>query len=730
MKFIKITQNVKKLALAFFVVLFLLPSCKTPPSDSSGTPFSAGREGENAAVETAAEKEVPVPESLSPAETLLPAEPIVSADEKVSSAETEKPPETALSVPPAGAETANKAGEPQMLERIIRAEPQVENLNAESGSDRLSVSESAPVPKVGPAEGPESENKGKKSAKSAEKIEPAVKIVRASNTPAQASTPVPAQTPAREKGATSAGTANTKAPPTIISRTDAAPAQTSAGAVSKPAAAQSSAQVPTNTAGSRPQATNSGVERIQPAAEQTAPRHDSTPAARSAGTAARVKPAQANTPAPAQAASAGTANTKAQPTIISRTDAAPAQTSAGTANTAAAERIQPAAEQTAARQNSTPAVRSGGTAARVKPVQTSASTARTQSAPAQTPARQTDTPERPTAAQNAGVRTGSASTQASNTVAGSQPAAKNTGTKRAESADLSAESGFGLSSEPEVELASEDGSGSSSEAAAPAIVPRRSVNAKMNQFIDIPYSGRKWIFLGETEATSPPVVRFVNRTFSGDDTLFSVRAKNPGKTVLHFYRQDALENTYIDDYVAVEVLDEKAAGTNEHVRAAEIAFGKSASAEDAADSGAGNGLSSDAGKIAGNLPSALQTAVAKVSAAGQAQSAQNVQSSNGISEKDSAEAEQIYTAAQKAFEEKRYQDSLTSLTEYEASAGEDSDKALILRARVYESDSDKRNIKAALEAYEKIVNFFPESVFWDEAKRRSTYLRRFYFDIR
>lgn len=630
MKFIKITQNVKKLALAFFVVLFLLPSCKTPPSDPSDTPLSVGREGENAAAESAAEKEVPVPESLS-----------------------EISPESARSVPPAGAETADKAGEPQMLERIVRAEPQVENLNAESGSDRLSVSESAPVPKVGPAEGPESENKGKKSAKSAKKIEPAVKIVRASNTPAQASTPVPAQTPAREKGATSAGTANTKAPPTIISRTDAAPAQTSAGAVSKPAAAQSSAQVPTNTAGSRPQATNSGVERIQPAAEQTAPRHDSTPAARSAGTAARVKPAQ-----------------------------------------------------------------------------TSTSTARTQSAAVQTPARQTDTPERPTAAQNAGVRTGSASTQASNTVAGSQPAAKNTGTKRAESADLSAESGFGLSSEPEVELASEDGSGSSSEAAAPAIVPRRSVNAKMNQFIDIPYSGRKWIFLGETEATSPPVVRFVNRTFSGDDTLFSVRAKNPGKTVLHFYRQDALENTYIDDYVAVEVLDEKAVGTNEHVRAAEIAFGKSASAEDAADSGAGSGHSSDAGKIAGNLPSALQTAVAKVSAAGQAQSAQNVQSSNGISEKDSAEAEQIYTAAQKAFEEKRYQDSLASLTEYETLAGEDSDKALILRARVYESDSDKRNIKAALEAYEKIVDFFPESVFWDEAKRRSTYLRRFYFDIR
>lgn len=602
-KFVKIAQNVKKLTLAFCAVLFLLPACKTPSSDPSDTSFSARREGENAAVETAAEKEVPVPESLSPAETLLPAG-------------TEMPPESALSVPPAGAETANEVVEPQPLKRIVRAEPQVESLNAESGSDRLRVSEPAPASEVKPAERIESESEKKKNTESAEKIEPAVKIVRASNTSAQASTPAPAQ-------AASAGTANAKAQPAIISRTDAAPAQTSAGTASTPAAAQSSAQMPTNTAASRPQAINSGAERIQPAAEQTAARRDSTPAVRSDSTPARVTPAQ--TP----------------------------ETTAGSRQTTgtAAARIQSAAVQT----------------------QTTAA-----------------------------------------------------GTKRAESADLSAESGFGLSSEPEVELASEDGSGSSSEAAVPAIVPRRSVNAKINQFIDIPYSGRKWIFLGETEATSPPVVRFVNRTFSGDDTLFSVQAKNPGKTVLHFYRQDALENTYIDDYVAVEVLDEKAAGTNEHVRAAEIAFGKSTSAEDAASSPAAAGLSdgSSAGEGERTVSAASRPAAATgISAAG-------VETDSDATQKKSAEAEQLYAAAQKAFEEKRYEDSLTSLQEYEAVAGEDSDKALILRARVYESDSEKRNIKAALEAYEKIVDFFPESVFWDEAKRRSTYLRRFYFDIR
>lgn len=154
-------------------------------------------------------------------------------------------------------------------------------------------------------------------------------------------------------------------------------------------------------------------------------------------------------------------------------------------------------------------------------------------------------------------------------------------------------------------------------------------------------------------------MRFVNRTFSGDDTLFSVQAKNPGKTVLHFYRQDALENTYIDDYVAVEVLDEKAVGTNEHVRAAEIAFGQSASAQAAASSPAAAELSnaSSAGEGERTVPAAsLPAAATGVSAAGG-------KTASDAAQKKSAEAEQLYAAAQKAFEEKRYNDSLTSLQE-------------------------------------------------------------------
>ena len=646
-KFVKIAQNVKKLTLVFCAVLFLLPACKTPSSD---TPLSAAREGENAAAETAAEKEVPVPESVPQTETLLPAG-------------TEMPPESALSVPPAGAESADKAGEPQMLERIVRAKPQVESLNAESGSDRLRVSEPAPASEVKPAERIESESEKKKSTKSAEKIEPAVRIVRASNTPAQASTPAPAQ-------AASAGTANAKAQPAIISRTanaNAANAQPPTREKNMPSAGTAS----TSTATQTPTASEPQVRVVPP-------------------TSSAASASVANVPARESTIEA--AQTLSSPTIISRT-----------ANANAANAQLPA------REKNVPSAGTASTPARVTPAQTraNAGTARIQAE--NTPSAQSAIINRPAAARS--------SAQTPVTAAG---------TKRAESADLSAESGFGLSSEPEVELASEDGAGSSSETAVPAIVPRRSVNAKINQFIDIPYSGRKWIFLGETEATSPPVVRFVNRTFSDGDTLFSVQAKNPGKTVLHFYRQDALENTYIDDYVAVEVLDEKAVGTNEHVRAVEIAFGQSASAQDAASSPAAAGLSnaSSAGEGERTVPAAsLPAAATGVSAAGG-------KTDSDAAQKKSAEAEQLYAAAQKAFEEKRYNDSLMSLQEYEASAGEDSDKALILRARLYESDSEKRNIKAALEAYEKIVTFFPESVFWDEAKRRSTYLRRFYFDIR
>ncbi|MGI5173932.1 hypothetical protein H0R92_10100 [Treponema sp. OMZ 840] len=248
------------------------------------------------------------------------------------------------------------------------------------------------------------------------------------------------------------------------------------------------------------------------------------------------------------------------------------------------------------------------------------------------------------------------------------------------------------------------------------IVPQRFVRAKRNQFIDIPYPGKNWVFLGEIEAGDPPAVRYVNRVLAEHDTLFSIQAKNPGKTVLHFYKRDPLKNTHIDDYVEIEVSDEMLTG-NERVKAADAVFLSSASSEysyDAAPGAVTEALETDktsAEKSATLLKPADNAAV-------------------GSAERQTIDAESVYAQAEKAFGEKRYADALSFLAAYEALPDAKLDKALFLRARIFESDSDFRNIRKALDNYEKIIDFFPESGFWPEAKKRSTYINRFYFYIR
>ncbi|MGP1510649.1 MAG: hypothetical protein ACTTIU_08950, partial [Treponema lecithinolyticum] len=59
-----------------------------------------------------------------------------------------------------------------------------------------------------------------------------------------------------------------------------------------------------------------------------------------------------------------------------------------------------------------------------------------------------------------------------------------------------------------------------SEQNEPVIIPSRSVSAKINQFIDIVYPGKGWIYLGEVKAVKPPVISFSKRVRDNENTLF------------------------------------------------------------------------------------------------------------------------------------------------------------------------------------------------------------------
>ena len=81
------------------------------------------------------------------------------------------------------------------------------------------------------------------------------------------------------------------------------------------------------------------------------------------------------------------------------------------------------------------------------------------------------------------------------------------------------------------------------------IIPSREVTLKNNQYLDVVYPGSGWVYLGETDGGSK--IRYFGRKLGNSDTSFSLRSREEGNTILHFYKTDALTGEYIDDYLSV-----------------------------------------------------------------------------------------------------------------------------------------------------------------------------------
>ena len=105
------------------------------------------------------------------------------------------------------------------------------------------------------------------------------------------------------------------------------------------------------------------------------------------------------------------------------------------------------------------------------------------------------------------------------------------------------------------------------ESAEEKIIPSRKVTLKRMEYLDISYPGRGWIYMGITDGSKD--LSYFGRKLGTSDTNFTFQAKTEGTKILHFTKNDALQNEYIDDYIEVEILSEK--GSNKtHIKAPEF----------------------------------------------------------------------------------------------------------------------------------------------------------------
>lgn len=294
--------------------------------------------------------------------------------------------------------------------------------------------------------------------------------------------------------------------------------------------------------------------------------------------------------------------------------------------------------------------------------------------------------------------------------------------------------------------------------------PSRSVRVLVNQYVDVAYPGAGWVYLGEVDE-SQNLISFANRDLDNSDTCFTLRAIQSGTAVLHFYKQDVLTGTYIDDFLEVVVLPQQYKG-NEHQVAplySEIvppnqrkytARRQNNGQQNVSSSSNAGSVKNDAAMIEEDtyeeLPQLTETNIAETNAQADRTVNRTIQINESAPEvkpsKKDAAAEtaaalpaniadytsaQLLAAAQKAFDEKKYDDSLSYVNLFFEKATTQLDEGWFLKGQLYESPKASfRNIRTSRDCYQALIDRYPSSALWKKANNRIMYIDRYYFKIR
>ena len=264
----------------------------------------------------------------------------------------------------------------------------------------------------------------------------------------------------------------------------------------------------------------------------------------------------------------------------------------------------------------------------------------------------------------------------------------------------------------------------------PQKTPSRSMTAKNNQYVDIIYPGRGWIYMGEDEGKDQ-ILRYFGRKLGTENTTFTLRTTKSGETVLHFYKNDVLKGEYIDDYLEIKVLEEsakpneraKAPSYEESVPQKPVRLEKKAETQE--ETQKTDEIKNIEEKTSGNeqkLSSQDETNLKKNDV------------SNEVSRPEQKKSLKIDTKnlleqAKKDFEAKSYAQALSEVQQYLDTQNTRIDEALFLQGQILEADSEVKNIKSAIDSYNSLIKNYPASTFWQEANRRKIYLNRYYVNI-
>lgn len=293
----------------------------------------------------------------------------------------------------------------------------------------------------------------------------------------------------------------------------------------------------------------------------------------------------------------------------------------------------------------------------------------------------------------------------------------------------------------------------SSIVAKDTVVPSRSMEMLLNQYIDIEYPGSGWVYLGETEEVN--LVKYFGRKMNTNKkndrtTTFQLRSFKPGKTILHFYKNDLLNDTYIDDYIAITVT-ETVCKDNAHAKAPDyseivpekvelyqnqeikeatvIAENERPAASEVQKSKQTAKNIRPTENIPGYIPSFSSASTgAPVTVEGM-EDEMEVSLVTPQAESPNL-SESLLDKAQECYDNFEFQRALDYVQNFLDHSLTDLDQGFFLKGKILEAKSPVQNIREALNCYDTVVKNYPQSEVWESSNEKVIYIKRFYFNYR
>jgi len=305
------------------------------------------------------------------------------------------------------------------------------------------------------------------------------------------------------------------------------------------------------------------------------------------------------------------------------------------------------------------------------------------------------------------------------------------------------------------------------------IVFSRIVRAMVGQFVEIPFRGNNWSYL-ENTASRRGIV-YDSRRNDSEGVIFLFKAEEAGTYTLKFYRRDYIRDYILNDYVQVIVSESPNKNGNagwfsppgERVRvtaeprwpsaldeAATLRGGaKPASSAQPAPQTAPQTAPQSAPQSApqalppnvvvipqgtstppqAGIPQAaapqMPQAVAPQPAPQTPPTAMPPAVDTPPEKQEILPPEEILKRAQENFTAGKTAEAIALLDQYNEYYPGGDDELYWLYGQFYEANTPSRNILLSLDYYRRLVNEYPQSRRYNDARRRISYLERFYINI-